>query len=300
MNSRGPGSSQSIQHEEVERSRDPRYLAATPMLDYDHQSIQALVTRRRWNTLPESERIGEVYGYVRDEIPFGYNSADSLTASEVLADGYGQCNTKATLLMALLRAIGVPCRFHGAAIHKRLQKGLVNGVFYWLAPDQIDHTWAEVATDDGWARLEGVILDDEFLDGLRSRFPAEGGEFLGYAVGTDNLSCPVIDWTGTDTAIQTTGLSADHGLYDDPDSFYDSIELSLSGIKAWLFKHVVRHTMNRNVTKIRSSRMDKANLLAKFVLLGSGTLIVLVVAQQASHTGTFGRGAINAPTPRLG
>ena len=35
-----------------------------------------------------------------------------------------------------------------------------------------------------------------------------------------------------------------------------------SGAKAWLFKHVVRHTMNRNVTKIRStqpSRDDKRN-----------------------------------------
>lgn len=41
---------------------------------------------------------------VRDDIVFGYNIDDEIPASKVLADGYGQCNTKGTLFMALLRA----------------------------------------------------------------------------------------------------------------------------------------------------------------------------------------------------
>ena len=39
-----------------------------------------------------------------------------------MADGTGQCNTKSTLLMALLRAVGIPWRFHGFAISKPLWK----------------------------------------------------------------------------------------------------------------------------------------------------------------------------------
>mgnify|MGYP002241704325 CR=1 FL=1 len=48
------------------------------------------------------------------------NVDDSIPASKVLKDGYGQCNTKGTLFMALLRACGVPCRIHGFTIDKKI------------------------------------------------------------------------------------------------------------------------------------------------------------------------------------
>ncbi len=61
----------------------------------------------------EFERIKAIYNYVRDDVLFGYNIDDGISASKVLADGYGQCNTKGTLFMALLRACNIPCRVHG-------------------------------------------------------------------------------------------------------------------------------------------------------------------------------------------
>ena len=99
-------------------------LAATPLLDVHHPDIEAMVARRGWRTLSPYDRIGAVYDFVRNEIAFGYNEGDELAASRVLADGIGQCNTKSTLLMALLRAVGIPCRFHGFTIDKPLQKGV--------------------------------------------------------------------------------------------------------------------------------------------------------------------------------
>lgn len=48
------------------------------------------------------------YNFVRDEILFGYNADDTILASRVLAEGYGQCNTKGTLFMALLRGADIP------------------------------------------------------------------------------------------------------------------------------------------------------------------------------------------------
>ena len=89
---------------------DNRQLKKTRMLNYDADSIKNLISERKWNDLDEFQKIGAVYDFVRNEILFGYNRSDLLTAEEVLADGYGQCNTKATLLMALLRAVGIPCR----------------------------------------------------------------------------------------------------------------------------------------------------------------------------------------------
>ena len=228
-----------------------RYLQATPLLDIDHPSIRRLVDDRGWEQLPEFERIGAVYRFVRDEIAFGYNAGDDLPASAVLADGCGQCNTKATLLMALLRGAGVPCRFHGAAIDKELQHGVVTGLLYRVAPQEILHSWVEVRYDGRWVRLEGVIIDSRYLDGLRDRFPDRRADFLGFGVGTMSMANPPIDWRGDDTEIQMTGLSAGYGVFDDPDGFYTRVGTNLRGLRKALFRLVVRKRMNAMVCSIR-------------------------------------------------
>ena len=105
-------------------------LTATRLLDLDHPDIEALVARRGWRSLSTCDRIGTVCDFVRNEIAFGYNGGDELPASRGLVDGIGQCITKGTLLMALLRAVGVPCRFHGFTIDKPLQKGAITGLAY--------------------------------------------------------------------------------------------------------------------------------------------------------------------------
>ena len=99
------------------------YLEQTELLDFTHPSIQKLIQERNWCSLPDFERVRAIYYYVRDEILFGYNVDDAIPASRILHDGYGQCNTKGTLFMALLRAGGIPCRVHGFTIDKKLQKG---------------------------------------------------------------------------------------------------------------------------------------------------------------------------------
>ena len=71
------------------------------MLDYSNANIQKLIQARAWQKLDTFGCIKAVYNFVRDEILFGYNIDDAIPASKVLADGYGQCNTKGTLFMAL-------------------------------------------------------------------------------------------------------------------------------------------------------------------------------------------------------
>ena len=135
-----------------------RYLMETSMLDFSAPAIENLIERRGWRSLEEFERINAIYNYVRDEILFGYNTDDGIPASKVLADGYGQCNTKGTLFMALLRSCGIPCRVHGFTIDKRLQKGAMTGLVYALAPKNVFHSWVEVYLDDVWYELEAFIL----------------------------------------------------------------------------------------------------------------------------------------------
>ena len=229
----------------------PTLLRQTPLLDPTHPRIQALVAQRGWRMLPERERIGAIYDFVRDEIAFGYNLADDLPASRVLADGIGQCNTKGTLFMALLRACGIPCRLHGFTIDKALQKGAITGVAYVLAPRSIVHSWVEVWFDGRWRELEGFILDGAYLRALQQRFATHQGPFYGYGAATPDLQRPPVEWQGGNTYIQKDGINHDFGVFDDPDAFYARHGANLSGIKRWLFQAVVRRWMNRNVARIR-------------------------------------------------
>jgi hypothetical protein len=230
-----------------------RWRQATSLLDYDHASIQGLIARRGWRQLGEHERIGAVYNFVRDEMAFGYNASDDLSASAVLADGMGQCNTKGTLLMALLRAVGVACRFHGFTIDKTLQKGAITGMAYLLAPRSIIHSWVEIWTAGQWIRLEGFILDSRYLQALQRRFADHHGPFCGFGAATSNLHCPPVDWVGKDTFIQKDGINHDFGLYDTPDDFYAQHGVNLRGLRRWLYVNTIRHGMNRNVARVRAA-----------------------------------------------
>jgi len=204
--------------------------------------------------MTEKGRIGEIYDFVRNEIEFGYNQADDIPASKVYADGIGQCNTKATLLMALLRAVNIRCRLHGFTIHKELQRGVVPELVYPLAPSDILHSWVEVWLEDGFISLEGFILDSNYLSSLQSAF-SESRELCGYGVGSDNLHSPGVSWCGVSTYIQNTGISKDLGIYDSPDAFYAEHSQSLGKLKGWLYRNFIRHWMNARVRKIRAGRM---------------------------------------------
>lgn len=229
-------------------------LARTPLLDLDHPALTALIARRGWAALPEAGRIGAAYDFVRDEVAFGYNRADAIPASEVLADGYGQCNTKAILLMALLRALGVPCRLHGFTIHKRLQKGVVPPLVYPIAPESILHSWVEIRHQGRWLDLEGFILDTAYLSALQRRFGP--GALCGYGAGTECLEAPGVAWRGESTYIQRTGINADLGLWDSPDAFYARHAQGFGGLRGWLYRHAIRHWMNTRVGRLRGHNLS--------------------------------------------
>ncbi|OAN79204.1 transglutaminase [Jannaschia sp. EhC01] len=237
-------------------------LSDTKLLDYRAPAIRALIAGRDWMQLPERDRIGAAYVFVRNEILFGYNTDDALPASRVLADGYGQCNTKGTLLMALLRALQVPCRLHGFTIHKSLQRGVVPEAVYPLAPTQILHSWVEVWTDGRWITLEGFILDSRFLVQIQQAFAGTEG-LCGYGVGTDCLSAPPVEWTGGDTYIQKTGIAQDFGTYDTPDAFYRQHRQRLGPLRGWMYRNLVRHWMNARVRAIRAGRVPDVPGLAR-------------------------------------
>ncbi|PHR60776.1 MAG: transglutaminase [Robiginitomaculum sp.] len=232
----------------------PNLCDKTFLLDYNADNIQSLIGVRDWSALNEYDRIGAVYDFVRDEILFGYNIQDALPASHILKDGYGQCNTKAILLMALFRALNIACRLHGFTIKKELQRGVIPELIYPITPDNIIHSWVEIHYDDQWINLEGFILDRTYLSGLQNKFKGTTS-LCGYGVGTNTLTSPDIYWRAKDTYIQKTGINNDYGVFNTPDSFYKQYSQDLTPVKSFLYRTFLRHWMNARVAKIRKKQL---------------------------------------------
>lgn len=230
------------------------YLAETTILNYSDSMIQSVVKNKNWLNMDTVERAKSIYNFVRDDIKFGYNSSDNITAAEVLKDGYGQCNTKATLLMALLRSAGIPNRIHGFTIDKTLQKGAISGVWYKLSPKNILHSWVEVYINNNWYFLEGVILDTLYLNKLQEKYKDTRGEFCGFGVYTGSFENPPIDWNLNHTFIQDKGINQDFGLFDTPDEFYNKHQQEIGRFRKFMYRTIVRKRMNQNVNQIRNKQ----------------------------------------------
>lgn len=221
------------------------------MLNYSDERIQRLIKDRKWKNADEFKCLKAIYNFVRDEILFGYNVDDSILASQVLSDGYGQCNIKGTLFMALLRACGIPCRVHGFTIDKKLQKGAMTGFVYKSAPKNVFHSWVEVYFEEQWYELEAFILDKAYLTKLQEKNSDCIGAFCGYGVAVKDFKHPVIDFDRNNTYIQSKGINQDFGVYDSPDELLKEHHQEISGVKAFLYRNLGRHLMNRNVRRIR-------------------------------------------------
>lgn len=230
---------------------DASCLDKTELLNYDDEIIRKLITDRGWESLDTFHKIEAIYTFVQNEILFGYNETDMMQASRILADGFGQCNTKSILLMALLRAVDIPCRLHGFTIDKKLQQGIMPPMVYKNAPDSIVHSWVEVEYEEKWIALEGVILDLRYLKNLQKKNSQIQGLFCGWGVADLNFQNPQVTWKGTHTYIQKEGINHDYGVFKSPDAFFKKHPQQMSGIQRMVFQKIGRQMMNQNVKKIR-------------------------------------------------
>jgi hypothetical protein len=227
-------------------------LRATPLLDYDHPDITRLFEQRGWDALERDARIQQVYEFVRDEIRFGYSRHERIPASQVLREGFGHCNTKATLLMALLRRAGFRCRLHVGRVRKSLHSGLIPASLYRRLPTAVEQSWVEIEHRERWLGLEGAILDTELLARVQEHWSFWDGPFCGFAIATDALQHPRNDWNGGDTLIQRAALTADLGHYDDPDAFYARHPSNPLGIGALAWRWWYSRAANRRVAQVRA------------------------------------------------
>ena len=231
------------------------YLEPSQLLDYTHPDIQQLITSKGWDTSKtKTDLIGEVYSFVRDEIAYGYTRSFSLTASQILAKGYGNCITKSTLLMALLRAVGVPCRFHAMTISKVIFRGLLPKLSYKMAIKHPHHAWVEVQYNNKWLAMEGHIVDRPYLLKLQAKFPDYMGSFYGYGMAVLNFKKPDNRWSENSTYVQNQAIEEDLGIFDTPDDFFSKYPAADDYTQSFRYKAIIRGRLNKSIKAVRDKR----------------------------------------------
>ena len=116
------------------------------------------------------------------------------------------------------------------------------------------HSWVEVLLEDKWYELEAFILDKSYLEKLQQTNSECTGAFCGYGVAVKDFRNPIIDFDRNNTYIQSEGINQDFGVYDSPDELLKEHHQEMSPIKAFAYRNIGRHLMNRNVKKIRTAK----------------------------------------------
>ena len=131
----------------------PATLAATALIDSDHPDVIAFAQQHAQGA-DERERAVALYLAVRDGFrydPYRIDlSPQGMTASSVLANGYGWCVPKAALLTAACRAAGIPARLGFADVRnhlstERMRETMKTDLFIW-------HGYTDIWLDGAWRK----------------------------------------------------------------------------------------------------------------------------------------------------
>ncbi len=170
-----------------------QYLEPTDLVDSNAPIVKQKALELTQNVKLESEKAKRIYHYVRDEIPYTFTH-NLQKASDVLREQVGQCNTKTTLTIALLRAVDIPARYHCGSVSKTLFKNIIPKWAYPLTPKLIPgHCWAEVFMNDKWAAIENVV-DLKLYKGIHHKMLQENSdESIGCGLSKDKFQK---EWDG--------------------------------------------------------------------------------------------------------
>jgi hypothetical protein len=194
---------------------------------------------------------------VRDEIPYTF-TRNLQKASDVLKEGKGQCNTKTTLTIALLRALKIPARYHCGSISKELFKNTIPKWAYPFTPKFIPgHCWTEVYINEKWTGIENV-MDLELYEGIQYKMLQDNQkESIGCGLSNDQFQK---EWDGeTEVLMQDGALVEDAGTFSNADQYLKKSEFFLNPIKYWLKDKIVKKAMNNKFNDLRMIKSLKSS-----------------------------------------
>ena len=176
----------------------------------------------------------KIHSWIRDRYPLGYTPVNE-KASETLDGIYGWCVTKTNLQIAMLRALGIPARFHQVVLTKKVLKGLVSGPMYMAVKDPIwFHPWCECFLEGKW------ITCDLWIDRHTHQAALAAGVY-------DPKHFPSVEWNGRDDLnLVSHWLQEDRGTRASYDQVVEEVVAEFKAypkvMVKWLYKGSNRYT----------------------------------------------------------
>lgn len=192
----------------------------TTLIDSDNRRIVALANHLAPFEMPVVEKVGRIFVYVRDTIKFGFGPRFyEHTASEIAELGVGYCNTKGTLMVALLRAAGIGARQVFVDIDANILSGIVDpGTAF------VDHSYVEILISGKWVATDAYIIDRPLFAGAKKRLDLEG-KTIGYGIhrfGTFEFSHERATFSQFVRDQSPVATTRNYGVHADVAAFYDA------------------------------------------------------------------------------
>ena len=212
------------------------FLRATGLCDSNSEDIKQKAHELVKDVKTPKEAAAKIFYFVRDEIPYLLDLPD-VKASDTLIKGLGECYHKTNLQIALLRAAGIPARYHRIAIRKEMFQGIFSQLVYRTVPEVAEtRPYCECYLSGKWIACE-ALYDKELFEAMIAKgFPA-------------TKQIPTIDWDGeSDLILDTPWMVKDIGTYD---SYDDVFIESAKQARPKIIQHIGVYLSNRHTNKIR-------------------------------------------------
>jgi hypothetical protein len=224
--------------------------------DHDHPLVIETAAALSRGKEADDQLLEALFCFVRDRIMFGFPKTvaqwDRVKASSVIQCGFGYCNTKATLLVALCRASGIRARVHYGLISTEIMRGIFPSFAFPFLGDSGSHSWTEVEIAGEWKPIDSYINDEELYRAARRRLE-ETGTSLGCSVACLEGICSCEFNFGELGFVHMGAVVEDHGVWDDASHYYATDKYSTFKGLQRLFYPVVAAISNRNIEKLRTS-----------------------------------------------
>jgi len=224
------------------------------LCDSNHPLVQQTAEYLVSGTHTNREALQKLFHFVRDDIKFAFPpEGDFVKASQTIERGYGQCNTKSILFLALCRASSIPARIHYSTISKEIQHGFFSGLAYWLMPANLTHSWVEVSVDGQWHSVDTYINDLQLHNAAVGEIEKRGWQ-TGFSVSRANGEPSAELSFEQEQYSQMGAVSDDHGLWDEPAEFlYGPRYLNKTGPVRRVLYRLILPLVNRRVRQLRAA-----------------------------------------------
>jgi len=172
-----------------------KYLKSTYFYDYEDETIQSIVAAIREASLSQIEQAIACYNKVRDGWRYNayniYLDKTKWRASDIVGRKEAHCIDKSVLLIACLRALGIPARIHLAKVKNHIA---VEKLVEKLGTNELSpHGMVNIYLDGKWRKASPAFnaklcelcnvapLDfDGVTDSVFQEYNREGQEFMEY------------------------------------------------------------------------------------------------------------------------